>query len=365
MYRFALLLILSVTVFACKKDKTESPKSTETLKGTATFPVGAAIDPTLLNQNSAYKTTVSTEYNSITTENTAKMPWVHPAINTWDFSGTDYLVAFAKENNIRVHGHTLIWHAFEELDWLKNFTGDSVAFEAMFKNHIQTLVSNYKGKISSWDVVNEAFTDEGYLRVQQTGAANASPDGSIWARRLGKDYIARAFQYAHEADPDALLFYNDYALESAASSGKLNAILQMVADFKQRGIPISGLGTQMHIGLSAPEAGITNALTKLAATGLKIHISELDILVSNWVNNPALQYTAALQQQQADKYEFIAKTYRSLVPAGQQYGITNWNVGDGDSWIRTYIKFNDWPLLFDELYKKKATYYGYLKGLKK
>jgi len=366
-----LLFLLFISAFcACKKEKepvtqpVQPPVNTETLKSVATFPVGAAIDPNLATNNIGYRTTVKTEYNSITTENTAKLNWIHPQQNNWNFSGTDQLIAFAQANSLRVHGHTLIWHAFEEVDWVKNFTGDSAAWEAMFKNHIQTIVTRYKGKVKSWDVVNEAFTDEGKLRLDQSGNAGQSPNGSIWARKLGSDYIARAFQYAHEADPDALLFYNEYGLENQGIEAKLNAVVNMINTFKSRGIPIHGVGTQTHIGVSAPDAGITNALQKLASTGLLVHISELDILVSDWTNNPNLVYTPQLQEKQSNKYQFIAQTYKASVPPAQRYGITTWNVGDADSWIRTYIKFTDWPLPFDERYSRKNAYQGYLKGLK-
>jgi endo-1,4-beta-xylanase len=159
-----------------------------------------------------------------------------------------------------------------------------------------------------------------------------------------------------------LLFYNDYDLETKPA--KLAAVISMVNDFKARGIPIHGVGTQSHMPLNANNNSITNSLTQLAATGLKVHISELDILVSNFVNTPSLQYTEALQTQQADKYKFVAQTYKASVPPAQRWGITTWGVGDADSWIPSFFNLKDWPLLFDRQYKRKKAYYSFREGLK-
>jgi endo-1,4-beta-xylanase len=138
----------------------------------------------------------------------------------------------------------------------------------------------------------------------------------------------------------------------------------MVADFKKRGIPINGIGIQMHITTATPNEGITNAFKQFAATGLQIHIAELDIRV-NINKDTALTYTPALQKAQADKYAFVANQYKTLIPKGQQFGITTWNVGDDDSWIRHFYNKADWPLLFDDSYAKKQVYYSFLTALKK
>jgi len=242
--------------------------------------------------------------------------------------------------------------------WVLSFSGDSAAWENLFKAHIEGEAAHYKGKVASWDVVNEAIRDDnGALRNQDVNPG----DGSIWRRNLGPDYIARAFQYAHAADPNALLFYNDYGQEWGGP--KLDSIIALATNLKNRGIPISGLGMQMHIDINVDTAGITAALKKLAATGLMVHISELDISV-NPANNPNMVFTTALQLQQAALYQFIAETYRAHVPPAQRYGITTWEFADGDSWIRSYLHRKDWPLPFDTAYKKKPAYFGLLKGLK-
>jgi len=333
---------------------------TTTLKNVAPFKIGAAIDVSLLQNDGAYRSLLLTQHSSITTENVLKWPAVHPSETSFDFTGGDYIASFCAANNKRLHGHCLVWYQANP-NWLINYNGDSTAWELLLKTHIQTVVGHYKGKASSWDVVNEAFHDnDGSLRVQDIIPGDNFDDGSIWARHLGRDYIARAFQYAHEADPDALLFYNDYGQEW--SDAKTDSILSMVNDFKTRGIPISGLGIQMHTDINAYEPGIVKAIQKFAATGLQIHISELDIAV-NPSNDPALTFSSTLASKQADKYAFIVHQYKLLVPKAQQYGITTWNVTDKDSWIRTYLKHNDWPLLFDDRYSRKEAFIGFRDAL--
>lgn len=334
-----------------------------TLQKASGLKIGAAIDVSLLQYNSAYRNTLLLEHSSITTENALKWPDVHPENNRFDFTNGDYIQSFCSLNNKRLHGHCLIWYQSNPV-WLVNYSGDSLSWENLFKIHIQTVVSHYKGKASSWDVVNEAFHDEdGSLRVKNLGTGgNNFDDGSIWARHLGRDYIARAYIYAHQADSSALLFYNDYGQEYFDK--KTDSIIGMVNDFKSRHIPIHGLGIQMHIDIYLPNSGIVKAFQKLAATGLLIHISELDIRV-NPNNNPSFTFSNELSQMQSDKYAFIVQQYRSLVPAAQQYGITTWNVGDSDSWIRSYLKAQDWPLLFDDKYSRKTAYFGFREALLK
>ncbi len=365
-FKILVLLFIILSAANCKKARSkiypEPPLAVDTitLKSVAPFKVGAAIDVYLLQSNSLYKNILLKEHSSITTENTLKWPSVHPAENTFDFSGGDYIADFCQTNGKRLHGHCLIWYQSNP-EWLNYFNGDSLAWEGLFKTHIQTLVAHYKGKITGWDVVNEAFHDQdGSLRVNDVYTSDNFDDGCIWARHLGRDYIARAFIYAHEADPSALLFYNDYGQEW--NERKTDSIITMINDFKARGIPINGLGVQMHTDINAPEDGIIKALQKVAATGLQIHISELDISV-NPSNNTSLQFSNALAQQHADKFAFIVHQYRLLVPVAQQYGITTWNVGDKDSWLRSYLMHTDWPLLFDDAYARKPAYYSFRNAL--
>jgi endo-1,4-beta-xylanase len=326
-----------------------------TLKDAATFPVGASLGFRDLKNNAAYKKVVNQEMSSVSVENAQKWKTIHPEEKRFDFTESDYIVDWAIKNNKRVHGHTLLWHSYNP-KWLSEFDGNAAAWDSLMKTHIQTVVRHFKGRVLAWDVVNEAFTDEGELR----NVESEKKESSIWREKVGPDYIEKAFRYAHEADPEALLFYNDFGQENKPK--KQLAILTMVADFKRRDIPIHGLGLQFHMPLSKSVTDITQAIATTAMSGLKVHISELDILVSEWKKDSTLQYTETLQQQHADKFQQVVEIYRRYVPESQQHGITTWNVGDTDSWI-TKMGFTDWPLLFDENYQPKKTYEGFRKGL--
>lgn len=359
-FRLLSLFMVLLITYSCKKGTptpvTVSSVDTTTLRSVASFPIGAAMNPDLIKSNTYYTKIAGTQYSSLTPENVMKFAATEPSLSQFSFADGDYLVSFAAQKHMRVHAHNLIWYTSLPV-WVINFQGDSLAWESMFKTHIETVAGHFKGKVASWDVVNEAIRDDnGTLRNQDVNAG----DGSIWRRHLGPDYIARAFQYAHEADPNALLFYNDYGQEY--NGLKLDSIIALVTKLKTRGIPISGIGIQLHIDINTSNTGITTALQKLAATGLLIHISELDISV-NPGNNQNLVLTDALMQTQAAKYQFVAQTYRASVPVAQQYGITTWEFSDAVSWIPVYYNRPDWPLPFDASYNKKAAFYGLLKGL--
>ena len=345
----SLLLILMA---ACAKSKeaplqAPAPAADTSLQSNMPFPFGAAVNVSLLKNRSAYLAVVAKEYNSLTPETAMKIATIHPSQNGYNWVDADWLVDFAARNNKRVHGHTLIWHQSLPA-WVTGFQGDSTAWENLVKTHIQTIVSHFKGKVTSWDVVNEAFEDDGTLRK------------SIWWQKLGPDYIARCFQYAHEADPGTLLFYNDYGHEYSVA--KRTAIINMVNDLKNRGIPIHGIGLQMHTRYNMTQANLAAAINSAAQTGLKVHIAELDIAV-NPNNDPNLVFTPALSAQQAQQYTFIVHTYNAI-PRAQQFGITTWNVSDADSWIPPTYKRPDWPLPFDSNYKRKPAYWGMLDGVK-
>jgi len=354
---YVLIVCALSFLWGCAEKTNPTPAPVLTLHSSAPFPIGSAIGSPGLKGNYLYRAVLISEFNSVTTDYELKFNWVEPQEGLYNYADGDFIVAFAMQNNMRVHAHNLIWHQALP-NWVLTFQGDSAAWENLFKTHIQTEVTHYKGQVASWDVVNEALRDDnGTLRNQDVNTG----DGSLWRRNLGPDYIARAFQYAHEADPNALLFYNDYGQEWGGP--KLDSIVALATNLKKRGIPIDGLGMQMHISINTDTAGITYALKKLAATGLKIHISELDIAV-NPNNDANIVFTSALQISQANMYQFIATTYRATVPPAQQYGITTWEFSDINSWIPSYFNRKDWPLPFDSLYKKKAAYYGLLNGLK-
>jgi len=349
------LAVCSTLMLACSKKEQagtpatggEPPIDTAGLYAHAGFPMGASINVDLLKNNAVYTALVAKEFNSVTPENVMKMDATEPTQGNFTFAQADYLVSFAQQHGMRVHGHALVWYQALPA-WVNSFQGDSTAWENMLKTHIQTEVAHFKGKVVSWDVVNEAIDEDGTLR------------NNVWLQHLGPDYVARAFQYAHQADPDALLFYNDYGHEYSAV--KRAGILTLVTGMKNRGIPIDGIGMQMHTNINMPDNNIATAITAVANIGLKVHISELDISM-NPNNDQNMTYTAAIATAQSQKYQNVVKAYNAL-PAAQKYGITTWDVGDADSWIPPFYHRPDWPLPFDATYKRKAAWQGIVNGLK-
>ena len=236
---------------------------------------------------------------------------------------------------------------------------DPVLVDNALHTWITTMVDRYKGKVTGWDVANEVVVD-GTGELRTSSNSPATPDNFYWADHLGRNYIANAFRWANAADPAAKLFINDYNLES--DGRKLDSVIKLINELKTAGVPIHGVGLQMHISINTNNTGIDNAFQKLAATGLLIHVSEMDVRI-NPSNTPGFSATSALLDQQAQKYKYIAQSYFQYVPAAQRYGITVWNLTDADSWIVQSGKV-DFPALFNSSYQKKPAFSGFVQGLK-
>jgi endo-1,4-beta-xylanase len=318
-----------------------------TLKGKFSFPVGSSVIKERLEE-STYSNVLSRDFNSVTVESSLNFKGVHPAKNKWTFEKGDAIVAYAERNNMRVHGQTLIYPKDSMMPkWVLNFKGNKKQWKKLMQTHIQTVVGHYKGKIAGWDVINEAIADNGTLK------------NNIWLREIGEEYIPLAFKYAHEADPKALLFYNDYGQEYGGK--KMAKILDMVEQGKRSGIPIHGLGFQMHTVLRIDVQLIVNNLVKAVNTGLLVSLSELDVSV-RYKKPEVFTLDLLLAQQQGDKVEQIVRAYKNTVPAAQQYGVTVWGVGDTDSFwnVKYENKDHDYPLLYDRFYAPKPAYRGFL-----
>lgn len=349
-----ILIFALVSLLACKPDPVEPPTPVDekvytptiTLKDKATFPVGAAVQANRLNLPSL-SNLVKKEFNSLTAEYEMKQNIFMPAANTYNWAPADAIVNFAVANGMRVHGHALIWHSAVP-DWVTNFAGSDAEFETMIRNYITTVVTRYKGKVASWDVVNEGISDNG-----------GTLRNTIFRERMGDDYIAKCFQWARDADPDVLLFYNDYNAEFDQT--KRTAIINLINDFKSRGVPIDGFGFQMHINHDAPSmATLTTAVDQVKNTGVKIHFSELDVRVNP--NKDLTTLTLARAQSQEARYKAIAELHKSL-PANQQFGITVWGIYDDESWLINFWGNIDWPLLFTGEGLYKISHRGFVDGL--
>ncbi len=348
---FQVVIFYAMTMLSCQKKNyksdnaiPESPMAAiENLKQ-APYPIGAAININKLKNDEKYRSLVKVEMSSITAENAMKMNSISQGRKSYFWDDADYLVSFAMQNNMRVHGHTLIWYK-NIPGWINSFSGTNEDWKAIFKEYIQDVVGRYKGKIASWDVVNEIINDDGSLR------------DCIWLQKIGPQYIQLAFEYAREADPKALLFYNDYGHEY---SHKRRLTAYHIADsLAKKGVPIDGIGLQMHTNINRSVDDLRYAITAAAVTGLKVHVSELDVAVNPDKKLTAFNDEVAFLQQKS--YEAVAKAMIDI-PKEQCYGITMWGVNDPSSWLSSNP---DWPLPFDNNYNRKPAYNGLLQGFYK
>lgn len=355
-----LAVIITATLMSCSggddsgSTPTPNPMPTgKSLKETATFPIGVIVSASKLNgSNNSFTGLLNKEFNSVTAENDMKMAAMFSGPDTYDFSKGDAIVAYAKEKGLRVHGHALIWHSSIP-SWLKTYAGTDAEFEAQIKGYIKATVAHFaliktadgKPVVASWDVVNEAFTNEALE--------------AVFYKRMGADYVAKCFTWAREADANVKLFYNDYNLEFQTS--KVASVIDMVNTFKTKGTPIDGIGMQMHVDYTTSMSALETNLTKIKNTGLLIHFSELDMTVN--LNKALTTLTQERAATQKAKYKEIAILYKTI-PAAQRYGITFWGLRDNDSWLLNfYNNPNEWPLLFDSNYGYKTAYTGFSEGL--
>ncbi|HEY5808576.1 MAG TPA: endo-1,4-beta-xylanase [Povalibacter sp.] len=322
----------------------------------AAFPIGVAVnagnEPRSLLRNdargAAERAAVERHFDSLTPGNIMKMSYLHPEQNTFTFAQADELVNYARAHALRIHGHTLVWHADYQIpNWMRSYSGN---WNTMLQSHVRTIVARYAGRIGSWDVVNEAFADDG-----DATAVNGYRN-SLFLQKMGPGYIQQAFIAARAADPNAVLYYNDYNIE--AGQQKFTRVLAMVDDFKARNIPIDGIGMQMHINIEWPSTTqIKDAMRRVVQRGLKVRISELDIPVNTFANpNRYATFTAEAAQRQEAKYREVVAAYLEVVPANLRGGITVWGLYDSDSWLIALYGRPDWPLILnDELQNKPAT----------
>lgn len=306
---------------------------------------------------------IKTHFNSITAENQLKWMYVHPRSGTYDFAGADRFVEFGQKHGMFIVGHTLVWHR-QTPDWVftdaKGIAVDRETLLQRLKDHIHTVVGRYKGKIKGWDVVNEAINEDGSMRQ------------SKWMNIIGEDYVAQAFRFAHEADPNAELYYNDFSLENEP---KRNGAVRLIEKLKAEGVRITGVGLQGHNKLHWPSMEQQDATIKaFAKLGITVSITELDLDVLPQVDEeaglrvtltPELQpklnpYSSGLpksvSKEQAKRYSDLFSVYlkhRDVIDR-----VTFWGVTDGDTWL------NDWPvrgrtnypLLFDRQGKTKPAF---------
>lgn len=304
--------------------------------------IGAAARPQQLLEP-AYASTLAREFNMLEPEDAMKWEVVHPAPETFDFSQADRLVAFAITHRMKVRGHTLAWHQ-QNPAWLMLGQRAPEQWARLLEQHIKTVVGHYRGKVFAWDVVNEAF-DEGNAGQLRSTIWNNQP--GIGRAGQGYSYIEDCFRWAHAADPDALLFYNDAGAE--VINAKSDAIYAMVKDFRRRGVPIDGVGMQMHISNLHPDlASIAANISRFSELGVQVHITELDVSLP--VDASGAARPSDLQVQ-ADIYRQIAL---ACLKQSACTAIQTWGFTDKYSWIGSHSKHTEGAaLLFDREYRPK------------
>ncbi len=324
------------------------------------FPIGVAVGPqSIKGEDSAL---IVREFNSITPENDMKWSGIHPAENTYNWKNADAIIAFAEKHNIKVRGHNLLWHEYNP-DWLfKDARGEQVTKEVLLKrlkDHITAVVGRYKGKIYAWDVVNEAVDDN---------PPNVLRQNSLWYKICGDEFISRAFEYAHAADPNAVLVYNDYNTERPEKRERIYQLLKQLVTAK---VPVHAVGLQGHWSVFEPsEKELTDAIERYASLGLKVQFTEVDISIYPWekerrprVATDVDVFTPELEQKQLEKYKMVFDVFRKHRDVIT--GVTFWNVSDRYTWLESYPVQGrkNYPLLFDVNRKRKKAYAEVVKGL--
>ena len=296
--------------------------------------VGAALFSSGLGSDVAYTAAAGRHFNYVTAEWEMKWDPVQKTPGVFDFSGADRIVDFAESHGMKVKGHALVWHGATPA-WVAALSPPELRIA--FEDHIRTVAGRYRGRLWAWDVVNEAIDDS------QPGLRS-----TVFSRGLGSDYVAEAFRQARQADPGAQLIYNDYSGEGL--NRKSNDVYNLVRDLKQRGL-VDGVGLQMHVsatGLPAI-ADVAANIRRLAALGLQVNISEMDVRVRDVPGDAA----AKLERQRQVYHDVVA----ACVAEPRCEAVTFWGFTDAHSWIDGFFGADD-PLLFDEQYRAKPAFFG-------
>lgn len=327
------------------------------------FYIGAALDSSKIKENDKSITEfMGVEFGSITSENIMKSMFIHPQEDVFDYKLSDQFVALGEKLGQHIHGHTLIWHS-QLSPWMEEIN-DRKKMDEVMKDHIVKITGRYKNRIDSWDVVNEALNEDGTYRE------------TPFFKVLGEEYLAKAFAYAAETDPNAILFYNDYNL---TKKSKREGVIKLVKSLQDKGVKIDGVGMQGHWSLNSPSLQeIEESIIEYSALGVEVAITELDITVlpnpwdldganvsENYESNPKMNpYPDSLPDsisiQLAERYKSIFELF--VKHQDKISRVTFWGVNDGQSWLNNWpIKGRtNYPLLFDRDFEPKKAYYKVL-----
>jgi len=355
----AMIFVTGCNGMSEQKSEVESPFSLkQAFEGK--FVIGAAVNEHHISSE-ADNLLLTQHYNTLTPENMMKWEEIHPTPTQFSFARPDDLVSFAELNNMQVVGHTLVWHS-QTPDWVfHREDGSRKSREELLllmKNHIDTVAGRYKNRLYGWDVVNEAFNEDGSLRQ------------SLWYEIIGEDFIEKAFEYAHEAAPKAKLYYNDYNLFKPA---KREGVVSLVKRLQSKGIKIDGVGMQAHYSLEHPDLKeVEDSIKAFSLLGVDVMLTELDISVLPFPDENNMGADVGLSIALQDEFnpysdslpsniqKELANRYQSLFAIVNRHSdkisrVTFWGLHDGHSWR------NDWPMPGRKDY---PLLFGHDKGLK-
>ncbi len=358
---FVPLLIVAIVVSSCSTGKnTTATKQVPSLKELyrKDFGIGTALNAMQIEQKDPKADAlIKQQFNWATPENCMKAEEIHPQWAVYDFGLADKMVAYCKLNNIKVNAHTLIWHS--QLPAFARQIKNVDSFKIFFADHIKTVASRYDGKVSSWDVVNEALNEDGTMR------------NSIFLQRMGSDFVTEAFRQAQAAAPRTELYYNDYNNEQPAKRAGCIALIKKI---QAAGVRIDGVGIQGHWHLGKlPLKDIEESIIAYSKLGLKVMFTELDIEVlrrdftgadvgqamqDGGANNPYVNgLPDSIQQKLADDYEALFRLF--LKHNDKITRVTFWGVQDGQSWLNGWPVRGrtNYPLLFDRNYLPKPAFW--------
>ena len=335
---------------AAGSGSTIAPDSLRALAANIGLRMGTAVIPFDLDHPD-YQAIVAGQFSVVTPGNEMKWQVVEPTQGMFDWSGADRLVAFAEQHGQLVRGHTLLWHS-QLPDWLTsgvaNGTISNDQLRGLLHQHITTEVSRYKGRIWQWDVANEFFTD--------SNPSTINPN-DFWVSHLGTGVIADAFRWAHQADPHALLFYNDYNIAGEdGSNAKSDAVFAWLKDMLNQGVPIHGVGDQGHLDTQFGFSGarMQQDLERYASLGLKVAITEADVRTN--VDGPTTQVPTDSLSQFAQPFEF-GQMLKAAMAVPDCLSFTVWGFGDADSWVPGFFTGEGFATIYDVNLQPKPAFF--------
>lgn len=335
----ALILLATAVLMLAMPDQERPEGRLPALANEHGIELGVAVAVNPLVHDRHYRSVVNENYTSVTAENAMKWQYVQPERHTFDWNGPDTVIDFAEDNDLNVRGHTLLWHN-QLPTWLARGDWSPEELRQVMREHIHTFLDRYQGRVTSWDVINEPFQDGGPEMRQ-----------NLWYRVLGEDYIAQALTMAHQADPQAKLYINEFGIEG--SGPKTDAMYELASSLLDQGVPLHGIGFQSHLVHGHVPQDMAQQMRRFTDLGLEVSVSELDVRIPEPPSDSALR-------QQADEYETVV---RACLQVPRCVNVSVWGVSDQHSWVPEWFPGYTAALPFDDSYAPKPALHGIINAM--